>query len=101
MMRRSPGLTLSHAHPAVADAVDAQMRRLVHVSNLYHVEHRAELAEHLGHDVVELVLDLGVHRQRSCDAPSPRTPSVRTSVHTPRRWGELALDCVITPRNEL
>ncbi len=38
-------VNLGHAHPAVADAVDAQMRKLVQVSNLYHVEHRDELAE--------------------------------------------------------
>lgn len=37
-------VNLGHAHPAVADAVAAQSRRLVHVSNLFYVEHRAELA---------------------------------------------------------
>jgi len=36
-----------HAHPAVAGAVSAQMERLVHVSNLFFVEHRDELAERL------------------------------------------------------
>lgn len=40
-------VNLGHAHPAVAQAVCAQMSRLVHVSNLYHVEHRAALAETL------------------------------------------------------
>ena len=40
-------VNLGHAHPAVADAVDAQMRRLVQVSNLYYSEHRAELARRL------------------------------------------------------
>jgi predicted acetylornithine/succinylornithine family transaminase len=40
-------VNLGHAHPAVADAVARQMRTLVHVSNLYHVEHRAALAERL------------------------------------------------------
>lgn len=38
-------VNLGHAHPAVAEAVCAQMRKLVHVTNLYHVEHRAQLAE--------------------------------------------------------
>lgn len=37
-------VNLGHAHAAVADAVARQVSRLVHVSNLYHVEHRAELA---------------------------------------------------------
>ncbi|MDP2233435.1 MAG: aminotransferase class III-fold pyridoxal phosphate-dependent enzyme, partial [Actinomycetota bacterium] len=40
-------VNLGHAHPAVAEAVATQMSRLVHVSNLYHVEHRAALAENL------------------------------------------------------
>jgi len=38
-------INLGHAHPAVAQAVCEQMGRLVHVSNLFYVEHRAELAE--------------------------------------------------------
>lgn len=40
-------VNIGHAHPAVAAAVSAQMERLVHVSNLFYVEHRAELAERL------------------------------------------------------
>ncbi|MDF1543136.1 MAG: aspartate aminotransferase family protein [Anaerosomatales bacterium] len=40
-------VNLGHAHPAVTEAVWQQASRLVHVSNLYHVEHRAELAEEL------------------------------------------------------
>lgn len=40
-------VNLGHAHPAVADAVEEQMRKLVHVSNLFYVEHRDELAERL------------------------------------------------------
>ncbi len=40
-------VNLGHAHPAVAAAVSTQMERLVHVSNLYFVEHRSELAERL------------------------------------------------------
>lgn len=37
-------VNLGHAHPEVAAAVCEQMSKLVHVSNLYYVEHRAELA---------------------------------------------------------
>jgi acetylornithine/N-succinyldiaminopimelate aminotransferase len=40
-------VNLGHAHPMVAAAVCEQMNKLVHVSNLYHVEHRAELARDL------------------------------------------------------
>lgn len=37
-------VNLGHAHPAVAQAVSDQMTKLVHVSNLFYVEHRSELA---------------------------------------------------------
>ena len=37
-------VNLGHAHPAVTEAVNQQVSKLVHVSNLYYVEHRAELA---------------------------------------------------------
>ena len=40
-------VNLGHAHPAVAAAVCEQVGKLVHVSNLYYVEHRDELAEDL------------------------------------------------------
>ncbi|MGB9847279.1 MAG: aminotransferase class III-fold pyridoxal phosphate-dependent enzyme, partial [Desulfotomaculales bacterium] len=36
---------LGHAHPAVAGAVAEQARRLVHVSNLYHIAPQARLAQ--------------------------------------------------------
>ncbi|HXM07260.1 MAG TPA: aminotransferase class III-fold pyridoxal phosphate-dependent enzyme, partial [Candidatus Acidoferrum sp.] len=38
---------LGHAHPAIADAVAEQARRLVHVSNLYHHQPSETLAEKL------------------------------------------------------
>jgi acetylornithine aminotransferase len=38
---------LGHAHPAVADAVSEQMRRLVHTSNLFYTFEQADLAERL------------------------------------------------------
>ena len=40
-------VNLGHAHPGVAAAVSAQMAKLLHVSNLFYVEHRAELAQAL------------------------------------------------------
>lgn len=40
-------VNLGHAHPAVTLAVAGQMAKLVHVSNLFYVEHRDELAEDL------------------------------------------------------
>lgn len=43
-------VNLGHSHPAVVEAVREQIGRLTHVSNLYYVEHRDELAR----DLVEL-----------------------------------------------
>jgi predicted acetylornithine/succinylornithine family transaminase len=40
-------VNLGHAHPNVAAATAVQASTLVHVSNLYYTEHRAELAERL------------------------------------------------------
>lgn len=37
-------VNLGHAHPAVTAAIAEQAGKLVHVSNLFYVEHRAELA---------------------------------------------------------
>jgi acetylornithine/N-succinyldiaminopimelate aminotransferase len=39
--------SLGHAHPAVVDAVTAQVRRIAHTSNLYINERAVELAERL------------------------------------------------------
>ena len=37
--------SLGHCHPAVAKAVSEQVRSLIHVSNLYHIEPQARLAK--------------------------------------------------------
>ncbi len=39
--------SLGHAHPVVADAISAQSRRLLHVSNLFATEHNAAVASTL------------------------------------------------------
>jgi predicted acetylornithine/succinylornithine family transaminase len=36
-----------HCHPAVVSAIQEQAQTLIHVSNLYHTEHQARLAERL------------------------------------------------------
>lgn len=40
-------VSLGHSHPAVAEAVAAQARKLQHVSNLFATEHNGELAQTL------------------------------------------------------
>jgi len=37
-------VNLGHSHPAVVEAVIRQVEKLTHVTNLFHVEHRADLA---------------------------------------------------------
>ena len=39
--------SLGHAHPAIVRAITAQARKLIHVSNLYHIAPQSELAREL------------------------------------------------------
>ncbi|MDO8700081.1 MAG: aminotransferase class III-fold pyridoxal phosphate-dependent enzyme, partial [Deltaproteobacteria bacterium] len=40
---------LGHCHPAVVRAIEQQAKKLLHVSNLYHIQPQAELARELCH----------------------------------------------------
>lgn len=71
-------VNLGHAHPAVAAAVSKQMSRLVHVSNLFYVEHRAELAQRLA--------GLFGRRSRSFFCNSG-TEAVEGAIKIARKWG--------------
>ncbi len=71
-------VNLGHAHPAVADAVSCQMSRLVHVSNLYHVENRAQLAEELSR------LLGGEWRAFFCNSGAE---ACEGAIKLARRWG--------------
>ena len=88
-------VNLGHAHPAVAEAVSNQMRRLVHVSNLYHVEHRAALAERLSE------LAGGGWKAFFCNSG---TEAVEGAIKLARRWGkarrgELCFEIVTAERS--
>lgn len=72
-------VNLGHAHPAVADAVCKQMRTLVQVSNLYHVEHRAALAERLSE------LADGGWKSFFCNSGAE---AVEGAIKLARRWGK-------------
>lgn len=72
-------VNLGHAHPAVADAVAKQMRTLVQVSNLYHVEHRAPLAERLSS------LAGGGWKAFLCNSG---TEAIEGVIKLARRWGK-------------
>ncbi|MGB4593954.1 MAG: aspartate aminotransferase family protein [Coriobacteriia bacterium] len=71
-------VNLGHAHPAVAAAVSKQMSRLVHVSNLFYVEHRAELAQRLA--------GLFGRPSRSFFCNSG-TEAVEGAIKIARKWG--------------
>ncbi|MRR13076.1 aminotransferase class III-fold pyridoxal phosphate-dependent enzyme, partial [bacterium] len=73
-------VNLGHAHPAVAEAVCGQMRTLVHVSNLYQVEHRAALAERLS------ALAGGEWKAFFCNSG---TEAIEGAIKLARRWGKL------------
>ena len=71
-------VNLGHAHPAVAAAVTEQMNRLVHVSNLFYVEHRAEVARRL------VGLFGRPARVFMCNSG---TEAVEGAIKLARRWG--------------
>lgn len=72
-------VNLGHSHPAVAIAVAGQMGRLVHVSNLFYVEHRDELARDLvglfGHAAKVFFGNSGAE-------------AVEGAIKLARRWGK-------------
>ena len=72
-------VNLGHAHPAVAAAVERQMHKLVHVSNLYHVENRDALAERLS--------GLAGGRWQSFFCNSG-TEALEGAIKLARRWGK-------------
>jgi acetylornithine/N-succinyldiaminopimelate aminotransferase len=71
-------VNLGHAHPAVTAALCTQAAKLVHVSNLFYVEHRAELA----HEVSEL---LGGGWQMFF--ANSGTEATEGAIKLARRWG--------------
>ena len=75
-------VNLGHAHPAVAEAVCEQMSKLVQVSNLFHVEHRAEVAERLAG------LLGGGYKAFLCNSG---TEAAEGAIKVARAWGRLSL----------
>lgn len=71
-------VNLGHSHPAVVEAIREQAGRLTHVSNLYHVEHRAELAA----DLVALYGEPA--RVFFCNSGTEATEG---AIKLARRWG--------------
>lgn len=74
-------VNLGHAHPAVSEALAEQAAKLVQVTNLYHVEHRAELAETL-----DGLLD-GGRKVFLCNSGAE---SCEGAIKLARRWGREA-----------
>jgi acetylornithine aminotransferase/acetylornithine/N-succinyldiaminopimelate aminotransferase len=71
-------VNLGHSHPAVVDAVREQIGKLTHVSNLYYVEHRDELARDL------VVLHGGDARVFLCNSGAEANEG---AIKLARKWG--------------
>jgi len=71
-------VNLGHAHPAVTSALAEQAAKLTHVSNLFYVEHRAELAEE-----VEALLEGDDWKMFFANSG---TEAVEGAIKLARRW---------------
>jgi acetylornithine/N-succinyldiaminopimelate aminotransferase len=71
-------VNLGHSHPAVVQAVREQVGRLTHVSNLFYVEHRDELARDLAG------LFGGPARAFFCNSGAE---AVEGAIKLARKWG--------------
>jgi acetylornithine/N-succinyldiaminopimelate aminotransferase len=72
-------VNLGHSHPAVVEAVREQVGRLTHVSNLFYVEHRDELAQDL------VVLFGGGAKVFFCNSGAEANEG---AIKLARRWGK-------------
>jgi predicted acetylornithine/succinylornithine family transaminase len=71
--------SLGHAHPAVADAVCAQARTLLHVSNLYGTEPQRQVAATL-----DRLIDAGPGRVFFCNSGAEAN---ECAIKLARKWG--------------
>ncbi len=71
--------SLGHAHPAVADAVCAQARTLLHVSNLYGTEPQRHVAATL-----DRLIDAGSGRVFFCNSGAEANEA---AIKLARKWG--------------
>ena len=84
-------VSVGHARPEVTRAVCEQAARLTHVSNLYYVEHRGELAERIARLLGGAGAESDAH---TADAPSDwrvffansGTEAVEGAIKLVRRW---------------
>lgn len=77
---------LGHAHPAVADAVSAQLRKVLHVSNLYILPQQIELAQWLvDHSPADKVFfcNSGAEANEAAIKLSRKFASIRRGVTEP------------------
>ena len=69
--------SVGHAHPAVADAIAEQARRLMHVSNLYGTRPQMELAERLA----------GLSGGKLSFFSNSGAEAIETALKLARKWG--------------
>jgi acetylornithine/N-succinyldiaminopimelate aminotransferase len=77
-------VNLGHSHAAVVEAVRAQVGRLTHVSNLYYVEHRDELAR----DIVSLLAGPDAAVSAKVFLCNSGAESVEGAIKLARLWGK-------------
>jgi predicted acetylornithine/succinylornithine family transaminase len=80
--------SLGHAHPAVADAVCAQARTLLHVSNLYGTEPQRQVAATL-----DRLIDAGPGRVFFCNSGAEAN---ECAIKLARKWGGRGRHVVIS-----
>lgn len=69
--------SLGYAHPKIVEAVTSQVKRLLHISNLYYIEPQLELAK-------KLVRLSGLDKVFFCNSG---TEAIEASLKFSRRWG--------------
>lgn len=70
--------SLGYAHPKIIEAVTSQVKRLLHISNLYYTEPQLELAK-------KLVRLSGLNKAFFCNSG---TEAIEASLKFSRRWGK-------------
>ncbi len=73
---------LGHAHPAISKAVEVQVNKMLHCSNLYHIPQQTELAE-------KLIRNSSFDKAFFCNSG---TEAIEAALKLARKWGGVNKD---------
>lgn len=73
---------LGHAHPAISKAVEGQVNKMLHCSNLYHIPQQTELAE-------KLIRNSSFDKAFFCNSG---TEAIEAALKLARKWGGVNKD---------